>query len=70
MSTAEPKNFDGLSINIEDAASNIEKLLGAAIVLLDAREDDSKAKDRGIIEFAWDYLQYVLDDIKNKNITR
>ncbi|OIN22507.1 hypothetical protein AO411_2030875 [Salmonella enterica subsp. enterica serovar Sarajane] len=69
MSTAEPKNFDGLSINIEDAASNIEKLLGAAIVLLDAREDDSKAKGRGIIEFAWEYLQYVLDDIKNKNIT-
>ncbi|EHE7039649.1 hypothetical protein OOP60_002404 [Salmonella enterica] len=63
------KTFDGLPLNTEDALSNMEKLLGAAFVLMNTGEN--KDTSLTIIEFAWLYQQAVLEYMRNKqNETR
>ncbi len=63
------KTFDGLPLNTEDALSNMEKLLGAAFVLMNTGENKDTCLT--IIEFAWLYQQAVLEYMRNKqNETR
>lgn len=56
------ENFDGLSLKPEDAASNIEKLLAAVVVLSDT--EINKVEGRTIIEFIWSYQRAVLDNMR------
>lgn len=56
------KDFDGLSLNAEDAADNIEKLLAAVVVLFDT--ENNKVEGRSIIEFIWKYQCAVLNNMR------
>ncbi|EAP0942975.1 hypothetical protein B7802_07435 [Salmonella enterica] len=71
MTTDEAKDFDGLSLNAEDALDNMEKLIGAALVYNNT--DQEKENVFNIIEYVHDYMQAVLKNIResgNENTTQ
>lgn len=59
------ESFDGLPLNVEVAARNIEKLLAAVVVL--SNTEIYKVECRAIIEFIWSYQRAVLDNMQEEN---
>ncbi|EBI4025608.1 hypothetical protein CDQ28_24195 [Salmonella enterica] len=58
------KTFDGLPLNTEDALSNMEKLIGAALVYDGTVQKKEHVFD--VIDYVHDYMQAVLINIREQ----
>ncbi|EAX2423236.1 hypothetical protein AA440_004186 [Salmonella enterica subsp. enterica] len=58
------KTFDGLPLNTKDALSNMEKLIGAALVYDGTVQKKEYVFD--VIDYVHDYMQAVLINIREQ----